>query len=205
MSRLLPPLFVTLLLLVAPILAKEVYVPDYFPCPKGAEWDYKINTSNGVTMDMHRVVTDVSKMEKGGYKVVINTTSPTETISTHLKVAGWVYTDKAVTPSVNFNFDYEKDCNDLMNPLVVGKSWSYKGEAGGMAITQDWKCVGVETVKVPAGEFKGAVKVTSTSDMGGNVSKYTFWYADRVGLVKSETEAGGVTSTNELVKYKFPK
>lgn len=205
MARRLSILCLALLILAASATAKEIYVPDYFPCPKGGEWNYKINSSNGVTMDMRRLVTEVSKLDKGGYKVVINSYSPTETINTYLKVAGWVYTDKAVTPSVSYTFDYEKDCNELMNPLATGKTWSYKGTAGGMSITQDWKCVGVEAVKVPAGEFKSAIKVTSTSDMGGNASKYTFWYVDRVGMVKSITEAGGVTSTTELVSYKFPK
>lgn len=201
-------LFIPILLLLSfttVSVAKEKYVPDYFPAPKDAEWNYKTTTSAGMSMEMRQVVTGVTKHADGsGYEVVINSYSPTESINTYHKVPGWVLTDKAVTPSANYTFDYEKDINTLMNPLAVGKTWSYKGKGGDLAITQDWTCVGPENVTVPAGDFK-AIKVTSTADYGGNVSKFTFWYVDRVGMVKSITEAGGMTSTTELHKYSFPK
>ncbi len=204
MRRLLIPVLL-LLALTAVSSAKEKYVPDYFPAPKGAEWNYKIATSSGMSMDMRLLVTAVTKLADGtGYEVVISSFTPTETINTYHKVAGWVLTDKSVTPSANYTFDYLKDINTLMNPLVSGKTWKYEGKGGGLDITQDWTCVGPENVKVPAGDFK-AIKVTSTSDYGGNVTKYIFWYVDRVGMVKSVTEAGGVTSTTELQNYTFPK
>lgn len=204
MNRFLISAFV-LLGLTTVTVAKEKYVPDYFPAPKGAEWNYKITTSNGMSMDMRQVVNSVTKLADGtGYEVIISSFTPTESVNTYHKVAGWVLTDKSVTPSANYTFDYVKDINSLMNPLVSGKTWNYEGTAGGLAVTQEWTCVGAESVKVPAGDFK-AVKVTSTSDYGGNPSKYTFWYVDRVGLVKSITEAGGVTSTMELQSYTFPK
>ena len=141
--------------------AKGVRVPDYFPAPKGGEWTYRLTTSKGTSVDVRRVVSDVVPSADGkSQTVVITSTSPVEVVETYRKTSGWVLTDKSVTPSVDYTFDYDKDLTTLMNPLVAGKHWTYEGSAGGLSLTQDWNCVGPERVTVQGGDFK-AVKVTS--------------------------------------------
>lgn len=190
------------LLLLTAVWAKPKYIPDYFPAPMGAEWHYDMTSDSGISMQIKHVVTAIKKMEKGGYEIEMTSHSPQESKSYYHKVPGWVYIDKTVGAS--FTMDYVKDQNYLMNPLAIGKGWNYKGTASGMNVTQEWKAVGTEEVTVPAGKYK-TIKVESTSDMAGNTTKYTFWYADRVGAVKIVTVAGGITSTSVLTKVVFPK
>lgn len=197
------------LFLCSAVLAKPKYVPDYFPTGMGTEWHYDLTSTSGITMKTKNVVTSVTKAEKGGWNVIITSYTPQESQNHYHKVSGWVYTDKSVSPAANYTFDFVEDKPDLMNPLVVGKGWDYKGTGSGMAVTQTWKAIAVEEVKVPAGTYK-AVRVESEGEMGGNPTKYTFWYADRVGAVKIVTESANpngpaIVSTSVLTKHVVPK
>lgn len=201
--------FCLVCLLATAAWSKPEYVPDYFPAPLGAEWHYDVTSSMGTSLKMKNVVTEVTKRAEGGYLIVITSYTPQESVNYYHKVPGWVYIDKSVTPSSNYTFDFVEDKNDLMNPLAIGKTWSYEGTGSGIAVTQDWKVEGAEEVTVPAGKYK-AIKVTSNGTMGGNPTKYTFWYVDRVGCVRIETESANpagppIISTTAMTKVVFPK
>jgi hypothetical protein len=187
-------------------LAKSsTYVPDYFPSALGTEWYYDVKPAGSPTTKTKNVISKNSALAGGGEDIEITTTTPTESKSFYHKVGGWVILLKVDMPAANYVMDYEEDKKEIMNPLAIGKGWNYKGKAGGMELTQDWKVVGTESVTVPAGKYS-AVKVESNSNFGGNPIKYTYWYVDRVGSVKSISEAAGGTKTVvELTKVVFPK
>lgn len=192
----------------AGLAQKKPYVPDYFPAQLGMEWEYKISTSSGYNMDMRTVVTERPDASKTGYNVVTTSYTPQESKNYYLKKPGWVMALKTEIPASNYTLDYVEDKNEIMNPLKVGATWEYKGKAvastGEQDWEQSWKVEKVDEVTVPAGKYK-AVKVTSVSTVSGNVTNYQMWYVDRVGVVKMITDAGGVTSTTELVKFTVPK
>ncbi|MBS2006579.1 MAG: hypothetical protein JST01_06040 [Cyanobacteria bacterium SZAS TMP-1] len=74
----------------------------------------------------------------------------------------------------------------------------------GTSIDETSTTTGPEDVEVPAGKFKSMKVVTKLTQNGSPVTK-TYWYGANVGLVKSKTESGTVTSEAELMEYKFPK
>jgi hypothetical protein len=98
------------------------------------------------------------------------------------------------------------------NPLLpayvdVGDSWV--GDANGRdyqiyGVTGVTKVAGTQTVKVPAGTFKGAVVLGSTLKQSGfpfGSGTRTMWFAPGRGLVKLVfRHADGSTSTVELLK-----
>lgn len=184
-------------------IAKNPPPPDYFPAPLGAEWHYDVKPDNNPTTKLRNVVTKVSPIDKG-QEIEISSFAPMESKSLYHKLAGMVYLCKVDTPSANYVLDYEADKPDLMNPLAIGKDWKYAGKGGGMDITQDWKVVGSESVQVPAGKYN-AIKVVSNSTMAGTAIKYTFWYVDQVGGVKTVTEANNAKTVVELTKVVWPK
>jgi hypothetical protein len=199
-----------LLLLLAVLssvaLARSLpYVPDYFPSGLGSEWHYDVKPEGSPTTKTKNVISKNTPLAGGGEDIEVTTTTPTESKSFYHKVAGWVILLKVDMPAASYVMDYEEDKKELMNPLAIGKGWNYKGTAGGMELTQEWKIVGTESVTVPAGKYS-AVKVESKSNFGGNAIKYTYWYVDRIGSVKSISEAAGGTKTVvELTKVVFPK
>jgi hypothetical protein len=191
-------------LLSSAAVAKEEYVPDYFPAPLGAEWYYKLTSSAGMTMDIKNVVSQRTDASEVGYNIVIDSFVPQKSISYYLKKPGWAMILKTEMPASNYTADYVEDLPHLMNPLKTGATWDYKGKMGGQDMTQSWKVIGAEKVTVPAGEFN-AIKVESTSTISGSTTEYTFWYVDRVGAVRVLTKVAGMTNDMVLVKYAFPK
>jgi len=70
-------------------------------------------------------------------------------------------------------------------PIAVGTTWSVSNFGNKLI----YKIVSInETVKVPAGIFKGCIKVTANG-------RFHQWYAPNVGLVKSST-LGNLTEYN---------
>ena len=62
-----------------------------------------------------------------------------------------------------------------------------------------------DDVKVPAGEYKKAIRVTAELTINGQPAKITSWYADKVGLVKQHVALAGESYELELEKVEFPK
>ncbi len=67
----------------------------------------------------------------------------------------------------------------LKNPLKTGAAWG-----GGDTPRGSVESVG-ETVTVPAGTFKGCVRVKLTFPPDKPLAEGTFWYGEKVGIVKS--------------------
>lgn len=86
---------------------------------------------------------------------------------------------------------------------AVGTAGEWKTEAvfppSGVALAAPSRCVAVEKIQVPAGEFD-ALRV-ETADANGKVESIA-WYARGVGLIRREAPAAG--TVQELVGYLIP-
>jgi hypothetical protein len=122
------------------------------------------------------------------------------------KADGWVLLHhKSYVGQEGVKVDYDPGRQYLMNPLVAGKKWFWKGKGEiGQDITESNEIIGPETVKVPAGTFR-AVKIVSQVADGEAVLTRTTWYAEGVGLVKSMSEGRGLKYGWELSDYSFKK
>lgn len=94
--------------------------------------------------------------------------------------------------------------------IEQGKTWSYTTKALGATMNAAAKVTGIETVKVPLGEFK-AWRIETTMTLrseAGTTAKVedVSYYAEGVGVVKAETNstspnpAGGKTTTKILLE-----
>jgi hypothetical protein len=71
-------------------------------------------------------------------------------------------------------------------------------------MTEEAQVIGTEKVVVPAGTFQAMKMVSKVAD-GPALKTVTTWYADGVGMVKTETEGGQFKYGFELVDYSFKK
>jgi hypothetical protein len=89
----------------------------------------------------------------------------------------------------------------LKLPPKKGESFSVDSKAGGKNYKGVFK-IAEEDVTVPAGTYKGAVRVTSQDlEADGLRPTITTWYAEKVGMVKQVIAEGGQTITIELEKF----
>src|SRR5690606_14363896 len=96
----------------------------------------------------------------------------------------------------------------------VGFGGEYRSEASSEeGVTREIgesraKVVGLEDVTVPAGVFKGCVRIDSEYDYlaHGAIGRVTdsTWYAPGVGMVKTTWKDDFDTGTEELEKYEQP-
>jgi hypothetical protein len=179
--------------------------PDYFPLRVGDWWKFKSTATTG-TSEFTITVVDSEKTASGGTLFVVETSTMKPMIRDwYSKGDGWVNMHKQLYLANNMTTSYEPVRTYLRNPLGAGQTWSWKG-AGMMnvPIDESSSCVGAEEVVVPAGKFM-AMKVATVVIQGGARVEKTYWYANWIGLVKSQTSSGPVQSSTELVDYSFKR
>src|SRR5207248_4922604 len=81
---------------------------------------------------------------------------------------------------------YNPPYEALRLPLRPGKSWDIDATTGGVKFGGTSTAVGVERVKVPAGEYE-AFRV-DTAGTGGKPQRDSHWYAPGGGLVQHEVD-----------------
>lgn len=193
-----------------PILATNVAAQksraparDYFPLRVGDSWTYR--NSEG---DSEFTVKVLSAEKQGDdtMRYLVEKHAGAQIHSWYSKLDGWVLMlEEAYVGQEGMKIKYEPARQYLKNPLVVNTKWSWKGKGiVGVDVAESHQVVGAEMVKVPAGRFRAMKIVSKVSDGGAAMTK-TFWYADGVGLIKSQTEAGAIKYGSELVDYSFKK
>ncbi len=179
--------------------------PDYFPLRVGDWWKYKSATADGKTSEFTVKVLNQEKQTDGAIFYLVETLTSFQPINDwYSKPAGWVVFQRQSYPkNPDMKVAFQPTRNYLKNPLKSGDSWAWQGQGMmGVAIQETSQVAGAEPVVVPAGKFQ-AMKVVTQVTQGGTPVTKTYWYANRVGLVKSKTDAGTVTSTTELQDYSF--
>jgi hypothetical protein len=185
-------------------------LPDYFPLPQGALWEYQSTTSSGGKSSFTVKVLQIEKQADGSnwYKVETKSTQsfydwyskPTGEVLMHREMGG-----QGSQSSYDGNFEPTKPL--LKNPLAVGQTWTWKGKRPGVIpvdAEESNQVVAAEKIKVPAGQFD-SLKVVTQVSQGGAKLKKTYWYASGIGLVKGMTESDNFASTTELVNYSFKR
>jgi hypothetical protein len=179
--------------------------PDYFPLRVGDWWKYKSTTADDKTSEFTVKVLNQEKQTDGAIFYLVETLTSFQPINDwYSKPTGWVVFQRQSYPkNPNLNVVFQPTRNYLKNPFKPGDSWSWQGQGMmGVEIQETSQVVGGESVVVPAGKFQ-AMKVVTQVTQGGTPVTKTYWYANRVGLVKSKTDTSTVKSTTELQDYSF--
>ena len=175
---------------------------DYFPLRVGDSWTYRNTEAGGYTWK----VLNEEQHEGEAVRYIVEVLSGAKILNTFSKTDGWVLFHQESYPEhEGLQATYDPPKQYLPNPLVVGQKWESSGkDPTQMEHRESSRVVGVETVTVPAGKFR-AMKVVSEIANGGALMTKTSWYADGVGLIKTETVGGQLKYGSELTDYSFKK
>jgi hypothetical protein len=181
--------------------------PDHFPLRVGYWWKYRSETGDGKQSAFTVKVLSAEPKSDGTKHYLVETLSTFQPLHDwYSKPVGRVLMHRIAYPNNDaLKADYQPVKLYLENPLRVGSSWQWKGKGMmGVEIEESSRVTAAETVEVPAGRFQ-AMKVETSVIQGGTPVNKTAWFADGVGMVKSMTDTGSVTSTSELLDYSFRK
>jgi hypothetical protein len=173
-------------------------VTPYFPTDEGTTWTYRL-ADRAVTVK-------VMKHEKQDGKPAARF----ETLDKAdvLAVQHVAVTDKAVERLTHNGDKVAPPLTLLQLPAAKGQSWAVDSkivspfgteEIAGKFTTDD------DDVKVPAGEYKKALRVTADLKIGGKPATIVSWYAEKVGLVKQRVDIDGNEHEMVLEKFELPK
>ncbi|HEV2840706.1 MAG TPA: hypothetical protein VGW39_05215 [Chthoniobacterales bacterium] len=191
-----------LLTLSAAAQKSEAPAPDYFPLRVGDSWSYR--SKDGDTEHSFKVLSE-EKQSDGTTRYLVEKRAGVIVQTVFSKANGWVLMHLERYPEhEGLEIKYEPAKQFLQNPLIAGSKWSWKGKDYTQTdIDENHQVVDFEEVTVLAGKFR-AMKVVSRI-VGAAPLTRTTWYADGVGLVKSETDGGQIKYGWELADYSFKK
>jgi hypothetical protein len=178
---------VTFLLAAGGLLAQEAAKETpYYPLKKGNSWTYKV-MDKSITMK-------VAGQEKDGTKV--------ETLVDDKSVAAehvLVKEDGVYRTSINGQKP-DAPVLFLKLPPKKGDSWTVDTKIQGQDIKGKFT-TDEEEVTVPAGKYK-TFKVTGKDfQIAGMKTDITYWFAEKVGIVKLSFGVAGTSATLELEKF----
>jgi hypothetical protein len=186
-------------LCVLPLMAQgDVAESDWFPAAVGMSWTYRV--ADG------KIVVKVTKHEKQSGLMCARF----ETIDKGEVVAAQdVAIDADKVLRVAHNGEKVEPPFMLMKlPAAKGQKWKVDSKMtsrSGSDVIQGKFATDEEDVKVPAGEFKNAIRVTADITIDGNMTSIKSWYAPKVGLIKQRIVIGTQSHVMELEKVEFPK
>ena len=168
---------------------------NLYPLVKGTKWEYEVSVA-GQKIEATQEVTDVAEAKKGERAV--------STIATQM--AGQNLTeemsadDKGVYRHAMQGQKLENPIFAIKYPVKAGTKWNEKLKVMGQDVDADFEMKKEEKVKVAAGEYT-AFPVEMTIKVAGQTVTATNWYADGVGIVKQEMDAGAFKMSMELKKF----
>ena len=186
----------------------------FYPIVDGAHWEY--NTSKGDPFTH-----DLTVEEDQSFFIYVVSLENTFTLRGHCTPEGINLLD---VPGTSLEISGDSGSTTMSttdsqgitipNNIQVGDTWSQTmdvtynlsdGQTMDWTLINNFTAIGYEEVSVQAGTFN-ALKIEQSTEMEGSISAIQYlWYADGVGLVKSDTLMGGeLINTNQLVSYKIP-
>jgi len=176
----------------------DVADSDWFPTAVGMSWTYRVPDG--------KVVVKVAKHEiqSGTMCARIETLDKGEVVAVQ---------DVAVTADkvLRVAHDGEKIEPPLLLlklPAAKGQKWTVDSkmtDRSGTDLIRGSFMTAEEDVKVPAGEFKKAIRATAEITINGRATTIKSWYAPKVGLIKQRIITGAQTHEMELEKVELPK
>ena len=191
--------------LTAPVLAQQIREP--YPLHEGEHWTYRVNDGVG-TYQLTRKLESVTHNNDSSEDYRFVNSTPDQTWKEWFTYYEVKFFRTGVNwPAQNRWLFYEPGWPQLQRPLKVGDRSIYEGQLKEgetiKTVLEMTKAAAIETVKVPAGEFR-AMRVELTQAIGDQLLRKTEWYADGVGIVKSVVDDGQHLIVTELLEYEIP-
>jgi hypothetical protein len=186
-------LSVTVLLFASLAASAQEKTTPYYPLKVGAKWIYKVGGGGGT------IEVKVDKKEKFGeeesYKLETSSQGKVSA-SEHVVVRD----DGVYRLGVN-GLKASTPIKFLALPPAKGFKWQVKSNVQGQEIEGEFQIQEVD-IKVPAGEYKGAILVEGNSfKIAGQDTSIKCWFVKEIGIVKLEFKLGGQDASLELEKF----
>lgn len=188
-------------LLLAPLAvnaADAVTQSSWFPTAEDSSWTYQLADK--------KVTVKVTKHEKqaGQMTARFETLDKDDVVGVqHLAV-----TDKGVLRVTHNGEKVNPPLLLLQQPPAKGQSWEVNStlttRSGTDTITGKFT-TDEEDIKVPAGEYKKAIRVTADLTINDRKLTVVAWYAEKTGMVKQRVVFNGQEQVMELIKAELPK
>lgn len=186
---------VLLLTLCVGLARAQPPATPYYPVAVGATWTYRAG-DNRFQIKVAEIK-EVGGVTRAKLDLVVN-----DKVLSHEHVGvakdgvyRYTFEGKEAKPPIKF----------LELPVKKGASWSVDSKVDGQALTGTFKC-GEEDVKVPAGEYKKAVTITGKDIKANGVPlSITYYFAEKVGMVKQVVELAGQKVAIELEHFEAGK
>lgn len=92
-------------------------------------------------------------------------------------------------------YSYNEPLPRFKYPIIPGQVWEWKGKEFNNdeinTLKLKSKALGLETIKVKAGEFSAMKVITEIESGSGTKNKVTEWLSKDIGIIKSEVEIQG--------------
>jgi hypothetical protein len=179
------------LVLACPLPGQEaVKESPYYPLKKGTSWTYKV-MGNPITMQ-------VTAHEKDGAKI--------ETLVNGKSVASEhvVVKDDGLYRTTINGQKPDAPVRFLKLPAKKGDSWDVDTKVQGQPIKGTFTTE-EEEVTVPAGKYKTIKAEAKEFTIAGMKTAITYWFAEKVGIVKLSFTLAGTAAVLELDKFEEGK
>jgi hypothetical protein len=171
---------------------------DYYPLTVGNTWQYKVGTTGFLlkVAKKEKVKTDKGDIECARIELVTNNkTASFEHIGiTPDAIVRYTFEGKPAAPPIPF----------FKLPPKKGASWEVDSKIDGQVLKGKFTS-GEEEIKVPAGSFKTVTVTGKDLDVNGRKMTLTYYFADKVGMVKQVIELEGQKIIIELEKFEPAK
>jgi hypothetical protein len=179
---------------------KPEVIRDYMPLGKGSTWKYAVEMQDNGKIEKHEAevyATWTERVRGVDYQRIDGMAIIAPQVWYGVKKWMLLRNDGNIVTEV----DEDREYTFLKPPLEVGAKWEVTADDS----TITWgEILAIETVLVPAGEFRNCLKVRytvqDTDDKRLRDEYAVLWIAPNVGLVKSESKEEDFV-LSELVSY----
>ena len=172
--------------------------PDYYPLKPGTTWSYEVNSDGQKT----KLKSRVAKFETfDGKPVALVEMVIDGMVNSTMHM---VTTDKGVFRHRVNGVELAPPVCVLKYPFKKNETWETETIVGSEKLTVKARAVDSEEVTVPAGTYKALKSVVDTT-FNGQQSRFTYWFAPDVGVVKQTIVSDGKEISLELEKFEASK
>lgn len=188
----------------APDQPARAAIPDYYPLAVGNRWHYQVDVGQSQKQEITLVIAEEETADgKPVSRLEVFSDGVRRQMTEHL-----MSNDKGIFRVRIGGVTYNPPLCILKYPLKPGQSWITKTTANdGQQLTAICKQGAQQDIQVPAGRFRTipcTIEIDQQTPKGLMKIVNTYWFAEKIGVVKQKLDLNGPVVEMELSKYEPP-
>ncbi len=182
----------------------RVATPEYYPLAVGTRWHYQVDIGQPQKQEITLVIAEEETLDgKPVSRLEVFSDGVRRQMTEHL-----MSNEKGIFRVRIGGVTYNPPLCILKYPLKPGQSWITKTTANdGQQLTALCKQGAQQEIQVPAGRFRTipcTIEIDQQTPKGLMKIVNTYWFAEKIGVVKQKLELNGPSVVMELSKYEPP-